>query len=284
MSLSATGGPLADEPDGQLNAELDRSQPLLYLQPMAYRIRGFFENEVVVDSTAPFLLHETGRLPVYLFAADDVRCELLASSAREDDDGPKGARQLFDLCVGERTQLDAAWSYVAPPPEASFLDGLLELDWDAMDEWFCEDEQLHGHPRDPFSRIDVYRTTRHLRVLLQGELLAETRRALALYETGLPPRYYVPPDDVRTDLLVPSSSRSRCAYKGSASYWHVRIGDELVDDLVWSYPEPQHDAEPVRDLLCFFNERVDLELEGESQERPTTQWSRSSHGRATTRP
>jgi uncharacterized protein (DUF427 family) len=134
-------------------------------------------------------------------------------------------------------------------------------------------EQLFGHPRDPYSRIDVYRTTRRVRVLLDGEVLADSRRAKVLFETALPPRYYLPAEDVRTELLVPSPTRTRCAYKGSAAYWHVRLGDRLHEDLVWSYPCPQHDAEPVRDLYCLFAERVDLELDGERQERPRTQWS-----------
>jgi uncharacterized protein (DUF427 family) len=150
----------------------------------------------------------------------------------------------------------------------------MALYWNKVDEWFAEDEQLFGHPRDPYSRIDVYRTTRHVRVLLDGEVLADTRRAKVLFETGLPPRYYLPAEDVRLELLEPSSTRTRCAYKGSASYWHVRVGDRLEDDLVWSYPEPQHDAEPVRDLFCFFQERVDRELDDEVGERPETQWSR----------
>jgi uncharacterized protein (DUF427 family) len=143
-----------------------------------------------------------------------------------------------------------------------------------MDEWFAEDDQLFGHARDPYSRIDVHKSTRHVRVSLQGVVLAETRRAKILFETALPPRYYIPPGDVRTELLVASPTRTRCAYKGSASHWSVRVGDRLVDDLVWTYPEPQHDAEPVRDLLCFYDERVDLELDGELQSRPRTQWSR----------
>jgi uncharacterized protein (DUF427 family) len=137
-----------------------------------------------------------------------------------------------------------------------------------------EDGQLSGHPRDPRSPIDVRATTRRVRVLLDGEVLAETRRASVLFETGLPPRYYIPSDDVHTELLVPSSKQTRCAFKGLASYWHVRVGDRLEDDLVWSYPEPLHDAEQVRDLLAFFQERVDIELDGEVQERPQTQWSR----------
>ena len=165
----------------------------------------------------------------------------------------------------------AAWTY--PEPAAGFLEGLVAFRWDALDEWFAEAEQLFGHPKDPYSRIDVCRTTRHVRVLLGGEVLADSRRARVLYEAALPPRWYLPAEDVDTARLVPSGHLTRCAYKGAASYWHVRAGGELVEDLVWSYPDPEHDAEPVRDMLCFFSEKVDIELDGVVGERPQTQWS-----------
>ena len=157
------------------------------------------------------------------------------------------------------------------PPTS--CEGLVAFRWNALDEWFAEAEQLFGHPRDPYSRIDVCRTTRRVRVLLDGEVLADSRRARVLYEAALPPRWYLPAEDVRTELLIPSGSSSRCAYKGAASYWHVRVGDRVVEDLVWSYPDPAHDAEPVRDMLCFFGEKVDIELDGVVGDRPATQWS-----------
>src|ERR687895_897566 len=272
MSLTAASGPLSGSPSGRLNVDLRAQGPILYLQPLEYRLRAVFEKEVVVDTLRPFLLHQSGKLPVYYVARADVRQELLERGRREDDE--IGTREWFALRVGERVAADAAWSYVQTPEEAAFVRDLVALKWNAVDEWFCEDEQLLGHPRDPFSRIDVYRTTRHVRVSLDGVVLADTRQTFVLHETGLPPRWYIPPEDVRTELLEPSSLRTRCAYKGSASYWSARVGDRLVDDVVWSYPEPQHDAERVRDLLCFFNERVDLDVEGERLERPRTQWSR----------
>jgi uncharacterized protein (DUF427 family) len=273
VSLTAVHGLLSDNPSGRLNLELGPGHAL-YLDPMPYRIRAIFEKETVVDAYKPYLLHESGRLPVYYFERDEVRTDLLESAERGDDDPHKGAPERWTLRVGDRAVPGAAWTHVGAPEEARFLEGLIAVDWNAMDEWFCEDEQLYGHPRDPYSRIDVYRTSRHVRVLLDGELLAATTRSSVLYETGLPPRYYIPAEDVRTDLLEPSSKRTRCAYKGSASYWSVRVGDELVDDLVWTYPDPDDDAKQVRDLLCFFNERIDLELDGELAERPHTQWSR----------
>jgi uncharacterized protein (DUF427 family) len=272
MSLTAATGPLSEQPAGVFAGGIERVGPVLYFEPLPHRIRAVVQGETIVDSIRTMLLHETGRLPVYWFREADVRRDLLRRSRSEDTE--KGRATHWTLELDGRTIPDAAWSLDEPDGDAAFLAGHLTLEWGAADEWFCEDEQVFGHPRDPYSRIDVYRTTRHVHVSLDGCTLADTRHAKVLYETGLPPRWYIPTGDVRLDLLEPSSHRSRCAYKGSASYWSVRVGGRLVEDLVWTYADPQHDAEPVRDLLCFFNERVDLHVDGVRGERPRTQWSR----------
>ena len=273
MSLTVGRGPFSEQPAGVFNTRIDPPGALLLWDPVPYRVRGLLGKETVVDSRRVLLLHETERLPVYYFPADDVRTDLLEPSPTTRPSPHKGEARYRTLRLGGRVVPDAAWEHPGPPQPAGFLRGHLAFRWDALDEWFVEDEQVFGHPRDPYSRIDVYRTTRHVRIELEGELLAESRRAKVLFETGLPPRYYLPEDDVRTELLVASTTRTRCAYKGSASYWHLQLGERRYDDLVWMYPCPQHDAQPVRDLYCFFGERVDLRLDGELQERPRTQWS-----------
>jgi uncharacterized protein (DUF427 family) len=274
MSLTVGTGPFGPRPGGHFNFEVDRSRAVMLWDPVPERVRTIFAGETVVDSRRAVLLHETGHLPVYYFPRDDVRQDLLEDSDKTTECPHKGRARYWSVRVGERHAPDAIWAYLEPIESAAYLAGFVALDWHSFDEWFVEDEQAFGHPRDPYSRIDVYKTTRHVRVLLEGDVLADTRRAKVLFEAALPPRYYLPSADVRTELLVPSSAKTRCAYKGSASYWHVRLGDRLEDDLVWTYADPQHDAEPVRDMLCFFNERVDLELDGELGDRPHTQWSR----------
>ena len=268
MSLTAGSGPLGERPAGRF----DRPMPerVLFIERVWPRIRGVASGETVVDSPGAFLVHETGRLPVYHFPADEVRTDLLAETGEREPSG-RGELAWRSLTIGDRVVPRAAWSY--PSPAADFLEGLIAFRWDALDEWFAEAEQLFGHPKDPYSRIDVCRTTRHVRVLLDGEVLADSRRARVLYEAALPPRWYLPAADVDVDRLVPSGHMTRCAYKGAASYWHVRVGGELVEDLVWSYPDPEHDALLVRDMYCFFSEKVDIELDGVVVERPSTQWS-----------
>jgi uncharacterized protein (DUF427 family) len=275
MGLTTGVGPFSSSPIGALNFTVaPATGSALIWWPVSQRIRAIVGGETVVDSRQAKLLHETGHLPVYYFPREEVRVDLLEPSDHETFCPHKGRASYWTIAVGERTVRDAMWEYREPLDAASFLTGHVALYWNRVDEWFAEDELLLGHPRDPFHRIDVHPTSRHVRVLLDGEVLAESVRARGLFETALPPRWYLPAEDVRADLLEASATKTRCAYKGSASYWSVRVGDRFEDDLVWSYLEPEHDAEQVGGLLCFFNERVDLELDGEPVERPRTQWSR----------
>jgi len=276
VSLTVGTSPLGRQPAGVFNFTLDPPGAAIYVEPLPYRVRALFEGETVVDARRPLLLHESGHLPVFYFAAADVRLDLLEASAHTTHCPYKGNASYWSLRVGDRVAPDAVWSYEHPFESVPWLAGHYALRWLAIDEWFAEEEQILGHPKDPYARIDVLRSSRHVRVLVGDEVVADTRQARMLCETGLPPRYYIPVGDVRTDLLVPSSHRSRCAYKGSASYWSVRTGDRTVEDLVWAYLAPEHDAAPVQGMLCFFNERVEIELDGERIEQPQTQWSRQS--------
>ena len=265
MSLTYGSGPFGQWPAGRFNRDLP-AEGLLYLEPSPKWIRARFGGETVVDSRRPMILHEHARLPVFYFAPEDLRMDLLHPSGRTDDDPVKGRRELLTLEAGGRVAEDAAWRFSGEP----LIEGLIAFEFSAIEEWLEEDEPLHGHARDPYSRIDVRESSRHVRVSLHGSVLAESRRTKVLFEAGLPPRFYFPPEDVRMDLLEPSDSQTTCAYKGFASYWS--LGEE--DDLVWTYREPLHDALPIRGMLAFFNERVDIEVDGEPQERPHTQWSR----------
>lgn len=275
MGLTSGSGPFGAQPAGRFNFTPEPpTGSVLYWDPVPYRLRAFLAGEPVFDTTSARLLHETGHLPVYYVPEADLRHQLLEESDTTTRCPHKGEATYRSVRVGDRLAEDAVWAYREPLEPARFLSDHAALYWNRVDEWWIEDERILGHPRDPYSRIDVFETSRRVGIAVGGEEIADSRRARVLYETGLPPRFYLPRDDVRIDLLEPSSTQTRCAYKGLASYWHVRSGGVLHEDLAWTYPEPDHDGLRIAGLVCFFNERVDLELDGEPQERPVTQWSR----------
>jgi uncharacterized protein (DUF427 family) len=272
MTLTVGAGPFGHHPAGRFNREIAR-EGLLLLDDSPRWIRGVAAGETIIDSREAKLLYEHGRLPVFYFPRDDVRMDLLEEEERRDGSAARGPELRFALRVGDRDIAAAAWTHPEPPADAGFLDGLIAFEWDAMDEWLEEDEPMIVHARDPYHRIDILDTSRRVRILLEGEVLADTTRARALFETSLPPRWYIPREDVTAELIA-SETRTGCAYKGYASYWSVKAGDSLEDDLVWTYRDPRPEAELIRDRLAFFNERVDVEIDGELQEQPVTQWSR----------
>jgi uncharacterized protein (DUF427 family) len=277
VSLTLGPGPLGNQPAGIYNREFPAGDGLLYLEPSPRRIRGQSGREIVVDSRHAYLLYEHGCLPIYMFPREEVRTELLESSERRTESANKGPAQWWDLRLGERLVESAAWTYPAAPSDAPPLDGLIAFRWDALEMWFEEDEPAIVHARDPYHRVDVLETSRRVRISLDGELLADTDRGRVIFETGLPPRWYVPREDVRAELIQ-SDKRTGCAYKGFASYYSLRVGDRLQEDLAWSYEEPRREAVPIAGMVAFFNERVDLELDGELQTRPLTPWSPNWRG------
>lgn len=235
-------------------------------------VRVKFGGTTVADSRRAMLAiqYGPGRLPAYYFPAEDVSIEALDQPGAELKDG----FEYRTLRAGERTAPRAAWIYRDPPPELQALRDMVSFDWNAMDGWYEEEEQVFVHARDPYKRVDVLASSRHVRVVVDGETVAETRRPHLLFETLLPTRYYIPAEDVRTELLVPSHLRTQCPYKGTARYWHVNAGGRRHTNLVWSYGETIPENPKIRDLLCFFNEQVDIYVDGELQQRPITPWSK----------
>jgi uncharacterized protein (DUF427 family) len=237
------------------------------------RVRALFGGMTVADSTHMMLLHESDRLPVYYFPREDVRTDLLEPSDSTSDDDRKGPATYWHVRANGRIAEDAAVAYRDPPAGSPDLSGYVTFAWDAMDAWFEEDDEVFRHPRDPYHRVDVLNSSREIRVLVGGEPIAETRRPRLLFETGLPTRYYIPKLDVRMTLLTPSSKRTVCPYKGTASYWTATIGGETYEDIAWSYEHPIVECPKIEHLIAFFNEKVDIDVDGERQERPHTIWS-----------
>ncbi|HEX9879463.1 MAG TPA: DUF427 domain-containing protein [Candidatus Binatia bacterium] len=235
-------------------------------------VRAFLAGKAVVDSKRACLLREGGP-PKYYFPREDVRTSLLWHSERKTSFPDKGEATWWTIRVNGKTAENAAWSFPAPAPEASFLKGYISFEWDAMDAWFEEKEEVFVHPRDPFKRIDVLQSSRAVRVVAGGETVAETNEPSLLFEPGHPIRYYLPKADVRLDLLVPSDTRTSCPYKGDARYYSV-VGPRPVKDVAWSYSYPTRECAPIAGRVCFFNERVDaLYIDGAPVPRPKTKWA-----------
>ena len=247
----------------------------ILFEPSPRRVRVTFNGVTIADSINAQLLFETRHLPVYYFPRADVRMELLTPTAHQTFCPYKGKASYWTVRVGDRTSENAVWGYPDPYDEVAPIRDFVAFYWDRVDHWYEEDEEIFVHPRDPYKRVDVVASSRPVKIILGGEMIAETRRARFLFETRLPTRYYIPPEDVRMDLLVPSETTTACPYKGRARYWSARIGDRLYSDIVWSYPEPIPECPKIKGLLCFFNEQVDAILvDGREVKRPLTKWSR----------
>ena len=247
-------------------------------EPTQKWVRGRVGDTFVADSRRAMLLWEPPRaVPLYYFPADDVRLDLLEPSEHRRPSEVMGEATYYDLRVGDRLATNAAWRYLAPVPGAPDASSYVAFKWDQLDAWFEEDDEVFVHPRDPHHRIDVLNSSRHVRVEVGGETVAETQRPRLLFETGLPVRFYIPKLDVRMDLMSPSKTVTQCPYKGSANHYSVQVGDAEVADVAWSYPTPLADMARIENLVSFYNERVDaLYVDGELQETPVTQWSRPS--------
>ncbi len=235
------------------------------------RVRAYFANQVLADSQKVLLVYETRRPPVYWFPTEDVRLDLLAVKEPAADFA-SGTRR-WRSNAGGRVAENLAWSYSDPSGDLAPLQGHIAFYWNAVDAWYEEDEEVFVHPRDPYTRVDTVHSSRHVRVEVDGHVIAETNRPVLLFETGLPPRYYIPKLDVRMSLLEPTDTVTHCPYKGSASYWSLRVGDRAYPDFVWGYPHPIPEIPKIENLLCFYNEKVDLYVDGVLQARPVSPFS-----------
>jgi uncharacterized protein (DUF427 family) len=215
------------------------------------------------------MVWEVPYYPTYYFPLDDVDRGLLKATGETRRSPSRGEARVHS--VGDRQ--DAALVYLDSPMEE--IKGHVRFDWGAMDAWFEEDEEVFTHPRDPYSRVDILASGRHVRVEIDGVTVADSRSPRILFETGLPPRYYLPKTDVRLDLLERTDTVTHCPYKGQAEYWSVILPDADKDahkDVVWSYRMPLPESQKIAGLVSFYNEKVDIYLDGVLQERPKTKF------------
>ncbi|MEU5876968.1 DUF427 domain-containing protein [Spirillospora sp. NPDC047279] len=234
------------------------------------RVRAYLGGRVVVDTVRPSLVWEVPYYPAYYVPLADVRADLVEVGPGERSPS-RGESTTYTIKVDGHEAAGAATRYPDSPVEE--LRDLVRITWDTMDAWFEEDEEVFIHPRSPYARIDILPSSRHVRVEVDGVTVAESGNARLLFETGLPTRYYLPKTDVRMDLLEPTETSTGCPYKGFAEYWAIRAGGGLHKDLAWSYPTPLPESERVAGLVCFYNEKLDIFVDGVLQERPKTPFS-----------
>lgn len=229
------------------------------------RVRAFLNGELVADTYAPLLVWEIPYYPAYYIAMSDIKAELIPSGESEHH-ARLGDAEILHVKAGSGTAERAARRYSDSP--VAELREAVRLDWAAMDEWLEEDEPVYTHPRDPYKRVDILASSRQVRVEIDGVTVAESDQPRLLFETGLPTRYYLPLASVRMDLLRPSQTSTHCPYKGTAAYWSVDSGTRVHKDVVWIYRTPLPESQKIAGFACFYNERVEIFLDGEKQPRP----------------
>ena len=257
----------------------------LRYEPVTRRVRASRGGVPVLDTTDAAVVWEPRRVvPMYAVPRADLAATLVPRPGAAVPDGlppvlgpvhfewHSAPGQSYDLVVGDQTVEAAGFA-----PDDPDLGGRVVVEWAPFD-WTEEALPVVGHPHDPFKRIDLLPSERRVVVRLGGVVLADTRRAVALHETHIPVRWYVPHDDVVTDLLVGSTSTTTCAYKGHAIY--VSVAPGAIDgiggqgeDIGWTYTHPLAEVAAIKGMVCFYSERTDLELDGVAVPRPVTPWS-----------
>jgi len=254
------------------------SQPgyVVFTMPSPKRLRVVVGELTVADTTEALVMYESDHLPVYYFPVNDVDDAMLMESATRTECPFKGTATHYSLNTGITLVEDAGWRYLEPVPECPQISDYMAFYWNKINHWYEEDEEIFVHARDPFRRVDCLPSSRRIEVFVDGEKVADSKRGVFLFETGLPTRYYLPIADTRLDLLTPSRYVSRCPYKGLASYYDMTINEKRHENLVWYYEDPVHESARIKRLVSFYNEFVDkILIDGVEQPKPLTA---SSHG------
>src|SRR5215469_8575839 len=245
-----------------------------HVQPVPRRVRAVLAGQTVLDTTRARYVWEWPHYPQYYIPLADVRQDLLVPEGQTRQ-SRRGLQHLHALRAGDTERASAARVLKESPVEG--LAGTVRFEWEALDAWYEEDEQVFVHPRNPYVRVDALRSTRPVRVELDGAVLAESASPVMVFETGLPTRYYIDPTEINSDHLIPSGTVTSCPYKGTTSrYWSVRAGDTVHPDLAWAYDFPTRQLQPIAGLVAFYNEKVDLFLGGQRLQQPKTHFFAST--------
>lgn len=245
--------------------------PQNHIEPVPRRIRGVFGSQTILDTSGAKYVWESPYYPQYYVPLGDVRPGVLVDEGQTQH-SPRGLVSLHGLRLGDLDRPHAA--KVLKKSTIIDLDDTVRFEWSALDAWFEEDELVHVHARSPYVRVDALHSTRSVRIELNGQVVAQTSSPVMVFETGLPTRYYINRAEVDMALLIPSETVTQCPYKGTTSrYWSVRVGEEIHRDLAWEYDFPTLQLQPIAGMIAFYNEKVDIFLEGERLTRPETHFS-----------
>jgi len=236
-----------------------------HIESSPKRVRVLFGGQWIVDTTKSKLVWEKPYYPNYFFVNDDVNQNCLRPSK---DAATEGKEITYDVVVGERVAKAAVVRYASGDGDFT---GLTKITFGAMDAWFEEEEQIFVHPKDPYKRVDVLQSSKHIRVEVDGVEIANSTKPRLLFETSLRVRTYIPKTDCRLDLFERSELTTACPYKGVASYYSVRLpeskGSKLVEDIVWWYRTPQAECIEIKGYVAFYDEKVDVWVDGVKQPR-----------------
>ena len=258
MGLAWQQGPLGKGPVGAFLTREPLPERLLYAEPLRRRMRVRLGEDLVADSEDVVLLHEPGRYPVAYFPLGDIADGVLEASEHTTQHQDLGTASWYTVRAGSLSKARAAWQHTELPDYAGELKGRVAFAWRAMDAFFEEDQRIVGHAADMYHRIDIRQTSRHLVVRDGDRVIADTRRPLALYESGFAPRWYVPRDDVDQTALTAAEGQTFCPYKGLCSYWDV--GD--ARRAAWAYEDAWTEVDRISGLISFEPDKVEAHLDG----------------------
>lgn len=258
MGLAWQQGPLATGSVGHFLTEQPLPTRLLFAEPLRRRMRVRFADTWIADSEDVILLHEPGRYPVAYFARGDIEAGILVAEDRVTQHRDLGATQWFAVKVAQREVSHAAWQHTELASHAAVFDGRVAFAWRAMDAFYEEEERIVGHATDAYHRVDIRSTARHLVVRDGDQVIADTHRPLALYESGFAPRWYAPRDDVDEAALKLVDVQTFCPYKGICSYYDIGKHQRAA----WSYVDAWTEVARVRNLVSFEPDKISVQLDG----------------------
>ncbi len=259
MSLTTGSGPLSGRA-AETNYTIDSPPHRMLFEPDARRLRAYVGDHLVLDTTQAKLMHETGIRPVAYVPLADYDMSVMERSTTTTHCPFKGDATYWSVRAGDDMREDAVWAYEEPIERAAWLKGFAAMYFDKADRWLVEDEEVVGHLRDPYHRIDVYPSSRPARISVGDDVIATVQRPRLLFETGEPVRAYMAPGVVQAGRLAPSRTRTVDPYKGEATYWHVHAGGEVFEDGAVTYELPRAEAMKIAGLVCFIAEGLDVEL------------------------